>query len=146
MPTNGCIKQMMALLKHKRGLGIPSFLDVSEKFWLRKRYHFKNSSQLELNQVWNDSSKEHVKLDAVICEADKLSKVSNILRKQQLAGKESFFLGLKMQGEAPKTILEAITRKNIASWNSLTENLPQFVFQFLFTTVITDCIESFSLG
>ena len=36
-----------------------------------------------------------------------------------------------MQGEAPKTILEAITRKNIASWNSLTENLPQLMFQFL---------------
>ena len=38
---------------------------------------------------------------------------------------------MKMQGEAPKTILEAITRKNIASWNSLTETLQQFMFQFL---------------
>ena len=108
MPPSGCIKEMMALPKNKCGLGIPSFLDVSEKLWLRKRYHFKNSSQPELSQVWNDSSKEHVRLDAIICEADKLSTASNILHKQQVAGKESHFLGLKIS-DVQDTILKILS-------------------------------------
>jgi hypothetical protein len=130
MPPSGCISEMLALPKHKCGLGIPSFLDVAERLWLRKRFSFKNSNQRVLRQMWSESSKDHVRMDAIASESDKISTATTILRNQQMAGKEAHFLGLKMQGESPKVIIESISRKNLTSWNNLAEHLPQFLFQF----------------
>ena len=131
MPPSGCVKEMLAMPKYECGLGIPSFLDVSERLWLRKRYHFKNSAQLELQQLWNDSSRDHVRLDAIISNTDKIATASSLLRKQQLAKKREHFLGLQMQGEAPRVVTENISRKNIVSWNDLADHLPQYLFRFL---------------
>ena len=72
--------------------------------------------------------KDHVRMDAIASESDKISTM--ILRNQQMAGKEAHFLGLKMQGESPKVIIESISRKNLTSWNNLFDRLPQFLFQF----------------
>ena len=47
MPPSGCIKEMMALPKHKCGLGIPSFLDVSEKLWLEISFQKLESTRTE---------------------------------------------------------------------------------------------------
>ena len=128
MPTSGCISEMLALPKHKCGLGIPSFLDVAERLWLRKRFSFKNSNQRVLRQMWSESSKDHVRMDAIASESDRISTATTILRNQQMAGKEAHFLGLKMQGESPKVIIESISRKNLTSWNNLFDRLPQFLF------------------
>ena len=130
MPPSGCISEMLALPKHKCGLGIPSFLDVAERLWLRKRFSFKNSNQRVLRQMWSESSKDHVRMDAIASESDKISTATTILHNQQMAGKEAHFLGLKMQGESPKVIIESISRKNLTSWNNLFDHLPQFPFQF----------------
>jgi len=130
MPPSGCISEMLALPKHKCGLGIPSFLDVAEILWLRKRFKFKNSNQRVLRQMWSESSKDHVRMDAIASESDKISTATAILCNQQMAGKEAHFLGLKMQGESPKVIIESISRKNLTSWNNLFDRLPQFLFQF----------------
>ena len=97
---------------------------------LRKRFSFKNSNQRVLRQMWSESSKDHVRMDAIASKSDKISTATTILRNQQMAGKEAHFLGLKMQGESSKVIIESITRKNLTSWNNLAEHLPQFLFQF----------------
>ena len=97
MPPSGCISEMRALPKHICGLGIPSFLDVAERLWLRKRFSFKNSNQRVLRQMWSESSKDHVRMDAIANESDKISTATTILRNQQMAGKEARFLGLKIQ-------------------------------------------------
>jgi hypothetical protein len=69
-------------------------------------------------------------MDAIASESDRISTATTILRNQQMAGKEAHFLGLKMQGESPKVIIESISRKNLTSWNNLFDRLPQFLFQF----------------
>ena len=84
MPPSGCISEMLALPKHKCGLGIPSFLDVPERLWLRKRFSFKNSNQRVLRQMWSDSSKDHVRMDAIASESDNISTATTILRNQQV--------------------------------------------------------------
>ena len=54
-------------------------------------------------------------MDAIACESDKIYTATTILRNQQMAGKEAHSLGLKMQGGAPKVIIESISRKNLTS-------------------------------
>ena len=62
-------------------------------------------------------------MDAIASESDNISTATTILRNQQMAGKEAHFLGLKMQGESPKVIIESISRKTLTSWNNLFDHL-----------------------
>ena len=50
------------------GLNIPSFREVSERLWLKKRHKFKNNADPELQQIWSDSSHRHIVVDSFLNE------------------------------------------------------------------------------
>ena len=55
LPVSSCVKEVTVLPKAQCGLNIPSFREVSERLWLKKRHKFKHNTDPELQQIWSDS-------------------------------------------------------------------------------------------
>ena len=63
MPVSSCIKEFSSLPRNKGGLGIPSFADQYKTLILAKRSAMKNSSQLEIRQIWSDTTQNNIATD-----------------------------------------------------------------------------------
>ena len=59
LPVSCCVKEIATLPKSKCGLGIPSLSDDYERLWLKKRYNLQNSTQPDIQQIWEESSHSH---------------------------------------------------------------------------------------
>src|SRR6218665_3050943 len=52
MPSSACIGEVLTLPKSNGGFNIPSFQNIGEKLWLRKRYALKHSDHDKIRQLW----------------------------------------------------------------------------------------------
>ena len=66
MPISASIKDLSSISTAKCGLGIPSFADLHEKLWLKKRYKMKFGAQPEFEAIWSETKDHHVGLDSII--------------------------------------------------------------------------------
>jgi len=66
MPISASIKDLSSISTAKCGLGIPSFADLHEKLWLKKRYKMKFCAQPEFEAIWSETKDHHVGLDSII--------------------------------------------------------------------------------
>ena len=135
LPVSSCVKELSILPKTKGGLGIQSFKNISDSLWLRKRNSLKESSQMEIRQIWSESSTKYVRMDSLLDNSVSIAISSKMLVNSQTKEAEKHFIHLQTQGAATKSILENISGSNIRTWNDAIESLPQFLFQFAIKTL-----------
>ena len=126
LPISCCIKEVATLPKSKCGLGLSSFSEEYERFWLKKRYTLLNNKQPEMQGIWNESSHSHVEIDSLLntCENIRTAMASMKSRQENQAATHLFSLSL--QGMSIKTVTENIQKTTISIWSEVLNSLPHY--------------------
>ena len=130
LPVSSCVKEVTVLPRAQCGLNIPSFREVSERLWLKKRHKFKHNTDPELQQIWSESSHRHIVVDSFLNEDLSANSALINLQEQQKLAAQTHFYSLNTQGLIVKSVTETISRRNIVDWSSLLETMPRYIFCF----------------
>src|SRR6218665_3707236 len=91
--------------KSNGGFDIPSFQNIGEKLWLRKRYALKHSDHDEIRQLWRDTAYKSINTDCLIQEGQHISQATTSMHRQQVTEATNHFFGLESQGAMAKDSL-----------------------------------------
>ena len=130
LPISSCIKEISVLAKSNCGFGIPSFKEISERMWVKKRHRLMHSSQPEIHQIWSETSHLHPAPDNLIANNQTISSALDTMRTSQEESALSHVFSLGVQGRSVRTIIDTISRSNIISWSVVLESMPQHIFNF----------------
>ena len=130
MPISASIKDLSSISTAKCGLGIPSFADLHEKLWLKKRYKMKFGAQPEFEAIWSETKDHHVGLDSIITHNMSMNSACRNLKSVQDKSTDDHFAKLLVQSALSRTVNENISKTNIILWNNFLQSIPQFLFQF----------------
>ena len=130
MPISASIKDLSSISTAKCGLGLPSFADLHEKLWLKKRYKMKFGAQPEFEAIWSETKDHHVGLDSIITHNISMNSACRNLKSVQDKSTDDHFAKLLVQSALSRTVNENISKANIILWNNFLQSIPQFLFQF----------------
>ena len=121
---------MSVISKSKCGLGIPSFKEMSERLWVRKRHGFMNNTQVEMQHIWQETSHLHTVTDSLLAEEHTATNAMTSLHSTQEENALTHVLSLSVQGQAVKVINDNISRQSINTWAAVLESMPSHIFNF----------------
>src|SRR6218665_3895712 len=134
MPSSACIGEvgLLTLQKYNGGFDIPSFQNIREKLWLRKRYALKHSDHDKIRQLWRDTACKCINTDCLIQDEEQnISQATTSMHRQQVTEATKHFFGLESQGVMVKVVTQAVTKKTITLWSNTVNELTALSFKFV---------------
>ena len=129
MPVSSSI-EFSSLPRNRGGLGIPSFADQYKKLTLAKRSAMKNSSQLEIRQIWSDTTENNITTDTRLFEDIETSEAQRKLKNDLITKAEVHIRSLVCQGELARCVSENLPKAAVEQWSRTLESLPDYLFRF----------------
>ena len=130
MPISACVNEIASMPRKMAGLGIPSFKHLSQKLCLTKRYALRTSASADVRELWSNSSSRHVVTDQRIVSHGSIAAAAKSLKLDQQNSDINHLLSLEAQGKSVKCVTETVSSKNIETWASTLDNLPNHLFNF----------------
>lgn len=132
LPVSSCVSEMCRLPLNKGGLNIPSLVEIASSQRLTTRHALKHSSNLDIQQLWHETSTKNINIDVHLGGETmdlKTSKKSLKLKFETAA--LDHVKTLSVQGVLVNCIIENLSPSQISKWVKEVELLSATLFCFI---------------